>query len=167
MPSRSGIVRSITTTSGFSRSAMATASRPFGASPTTWMSRAALSTALSPSRTTLWSSASTTRIMPSLIRCSSLIPGEVAYDGHHGRDPRPHAWRAVDLESPPGERNPFAHGEQSHTGTPPFRLEDVEAAPVVDHVEHDAAVAHREAELGAIGAGMLQHVVHGGLGDAI
>ena len=61
-PSRSGIEISSTATSGQVSRAIATAWRPFVASPTTCMSGWAFSSRRRPSRTTLWSSASRTRM---------------------------------------------------------------------------------------------------------
>jgi hypothetical protein len=62
MPSMLGISRSMRTTSGFSRRAIATPSEPSDASPTTSMSSSMSKKVRSPIRTTWWSSTSRTRI---------------------------------------------------------------------------------------------------------
>ena len=62
MPFSSGMLTSITTTSGFSRSANSTASRPLPASPTISMSGCAARIMRKPCRTTAWSSASRIRV---------------------------------------------------------------------------------------------------------
>jgi hypothetical protein len=63
MPFKLGMPISITTTSGFSFPAMATASRPSLASPTTVRSGSASTTMRRPARISVWSSASSTRIV--------------------------------------------------------------------------------------------------------
>jgi hypothetical protein len=63
MPSITGISRSISTTSGTRRRAMATASSPLPASPTTWRAGSSSRNPRSPRRTTLWSSVIKTRIV--------------------------------------------------------------------------------------------------------
>ena len=62
-PSTSGIFRSISTTSGRSSRARATASPPFWASPTTAMSGADSTSIRNPARSSAWSSASRTLII--------------------------------------------------------------------------------------------------------
>ena len=62
MPSMFGISRSISTTSGSSRRAIATPSEPSAASPTTSMSACRSKNILRPIRTTEWSSTMSTRI---------------------------------------------------------------------------------------------------------
>ena len=63
MPFKFGMPISITATSGFSVPAMATASRPSLASPTTARSGSAATTMRRPARIRVWSSASRTRIV--------------------------------------------------------------------------------------------------------
>src|SRR5262245_40158990 len=63
MPSMFGIRRSISTTSGSSRRAIATPSEPSDASPTTSMSSWRSKKVRSPVRTTAWSSTRSTRIL--------------------------------------------------------------------------------------------------------
>ena len=62
-PSTSGMLRSISTTSGRSSRARATAVPPLGASPTIVMSSADSRSIRKPARTSAWSSASSTRII--------------------------------------------------------------------------------------------------------
>lgn len=63
MPFSSGMRMSIRTTSGDSSRTFATASRPLTASPATSMSGIAFSRTEKPSRTIIWSSAISTRIV--------------------------------------------------------------------------------------------------------
>src|ERR671931_2748561 len=104
------------------------------------MSRAAPSTALRPVRTTVWSSARTTRIAPSLIRLPHVVVVETIPDRHRRRDPRARTGHAVDIEPSTGERHALPHREQPHSRSPPFGIGDVESAPIVDYLEHGVAV---------------------------
>src|SRR6185503_6428141 len=120
---------------------IATASRPFCASPMTWMSRAAPSTALRPARTTVWSSASTTRIEPSLILSSSLGVPERARQWNGGGDARALTRRALDVEPPARERDAFPHREQPHSRPASLGVRDVETGAVIADLENRGAVA--------------------------
>src|SRR5215204_1081010 len=85
-PSMFGISRSIRTTSGSRRRAIATPSEPSAASPTTSMSGCRSRNTLSPVRTTAWSSTMSTRIGASSVTSAPgafapLVVGGVVGDG--------------------------------------------------------------------------------------
>src|SRR5688572_20992523 len=92
-PSISPIERSITITSGSSRSASEIASLPFDPSPMTWMSFALPSTALSPARTTAWSSIRITLITPSTLRLPPYPVSPWRRRAYH--DPAPYEYVAL------------------------------------------------------------------------
>src|SRR5438270_11972424 len=99
------------------------------------MSRAALSTALSPARTTVWSSASTTRIDPSLMFRYPVAGCGVRRERHGGNDARTRFRSALHLEAAARQRYPLAHREQAHPGPPTLGVGNVEAATVVDDLQ--------------------------------
>src|SRR4051812_7292784 len=153
MPSRFGMTRSISTTSGFNRSACSIASSPSDASPATSMPSCSARKPRSPSRTTAWSSTTSTRI-------GSSASGHLQVDG--GAGPR----RGSDAELAS-----HAHGTLLHRREPePARTQlgrvGVEARAVVLHLEHEAAVLQAEAQLDAAGVGVSDGVLQRLLGDA-
>src|SRR5688572_15066352 len=144
-PSIPGMDRSMITTSGCRRCASATASAPFDASPTTAMSRAGLSTARNPARTTAWSSASTTRITsPGMV--VFLIEGCTTTDRWRcgcRRERNPDAHRGAlfaardDVERAVEQPDSLAHGEQPHRRTTSLGHVDVETGTVVLNLHAD------------------------------
>src|SRR6266576_6506482 len=151
-PSRRGMTRSMSTTSGLSRSACRTACSPSAASPTTsrpsWSERKVRS----PSRTTSWSSTSSTRI-------ASAIPDLQA----HGRAV---AGRRADLQAAAGAPRALLHRGQAEAPRAQLGIAGVEARPVVGDLEHEPAVVAPQPHGDALGAGVAQGVVQRLLGDA-
>src|SRR4051812_28517632 len=109
MPFISGIEMSITTTSGRSSRAFASAAHPSSASPTTSMSGCALTSDFSPSRSITWSSANTIRKV--LMRVDLLL--RKGRDGYAHARGRAAAGRRVEAERAADERHTLAHAEYS------------------------------------------------------
>src|SRR5690349_8152524 len=180
-PSMSGMDRSMITTSGLNRSASATASLPFVASAIAEMSLAGLNTALSPARTTAWSSASTTRITsPGMItlpfgstrgrRRAICTPTRAERHAHTYRRP----WRrsrgaGVDLELSVQQRDAFAHGEESHGSSVALDFRRIEPFSVVVNLHDRGAVSQPGAYLNGsrvavaqgVRDGLARHAVQG------
>src|SRR5438874_10047442 len=97
--------KSSTATSGCASAASFSADGPSPASATTDMSGCASTSALSPVRTTAWSSASSTRIF-------FTGPPLIAGQRHPDEDRRPLARVGFDLECAADQRRPLLHAEQ-------------------------------------------------------
>src|SRR5437763_8049105 len=121
----------MSTTSGFSRSAAATASRPSAASPATSMPTWSSRKRRRPSRTTAWSSTTSTRI------------------GSATRHLQPHrragAGRGADHERAAEALCALLHRREAEPPRAQLRRGRLEAHAVVLHLEHDTAVEGRHA----------------------
>src|SRR5262245_39337146 len=150
-PSSCGITRSISTTSGRSRSASSTAWRPSAASPTTsipsWRSR----NVRSPSRTTAWSSAISTRM--------------TSASGHLEAHSRSRARSRVDREPPAQAARPLLHRRQPEAAGAELGLAGVEPVAVVVDLQNYAAVASAEPYVHVLRVGVPDRVVERFLGD--
>src|SRR4051794_20767520 len=150
-PSRRGITRSISTTSGRRRSAAATPSEPSPASPTTSMPSCSSRKVRSPSRTTAWSSTTSTRIGSATTRLES-----------HGG---PRRGRGPDLEPAAKALGPLLHRGQAEALRAHLGVGGVEADAVVGDLQHEGAVGGGEAHRDPLGARVAQGVLDRLLGD--
>src|SRR5205085_2553945 len=157
-PLRPGIMRSSTTTSGWSRSTRAATSTPSSAWPTTRKSASDSSRARTPSLTTGWSSARTKRIVT--VGLAPFLLDRELGDDHGaavraGAQPQPAARRA---------------GPLLHTGEPAALAGwdgvDVEADPLVGHLDSQDVAGRRAVDGGVLDVGVASHVREGLLDDA-
>src|SRR3990172_2139406 len=119
-PLSSGIAMSMTTTAGRSALVSFTAWRPVSASPTTWMSPSDSRRARSPSRTTLWSSASSTVIgfipMNTRVRaCGGLL---AATERNLRSDGGALSRLRLDVETAADHLHALSHAEQPQSPDP-------------------------------------------------
>src|SRR5215469_923829 len=154
-PSRPGICRSISTTSGCSRSESATASGPLDASPTTSNPGSGSSIPLIPLRTTGWSSAISTRTTSLII----FLPGDRGPSRDSGCHRRSLPRRAFDGERAAQRGDALAHpGQPEPARSGSNRRREVEAAAVVADIEQNRVVQIAQREPHAVRAGVLAHV---------
>src|SRR5438046_1716500 len=160
MPLPSASRTSITTTSGRAHSARSMASLTVAASPATDIPPASSSSALTPLRTTSWSSTIMTRsgkavtqAMFSSSRCSSQfrrLEGELDSYG------RSLAGGRLDGKPPPDRFNPLPHVTQALS--PRTASTGLEATAVVVDLEEGALVALQEADPAGGRLGVPRHV---------
>src|SRR5262249_33170978 len=142
-PSSFGITRSMSTTAGRSSSASATASAPSEASPTISIPGCSSRKLRSPSRSTAWSSAMTTRIGSDIEM--------------HGRA---FAFGRADLEPAADPLRPLLHRRQPEPACAQLDGLRVEAAAAVDDVEREVAVVAAQPDHDAARLRMSQRVLH-------
>src|SRR6185436_18710306 len=154
-----GMATSITTTAGCSCPAIAIASSPFAASPTTAIASSSSSMRRKPRRTRLWSSASRT-----VIRRSDI-------GGLRGRERDSQAnqraragCRAQKVDGAADQRRAFAHGHEPEAAAACRRAE---AFSVIFHLELQDVAVEREADADVGDAGVPGHVAQRFLQDSI
>src|SRR5258708_28897234 len=160
MPLPSASRTSITTTSGRAHSARSIASLTVAASPATDIPPASSSSALTPLRTTSWSSTIMTRsgrVLTSAMFSSSRSNSQLhRLDGQLNSYGRPLAGRRLDGKPPPDPFNALPHIAQAlAAGTARAGLE---ATTVVVNLENCAIVALHEADSAGGRLGVPRHV---------
>src|SRR5512133_1190305 len=150
IPFMFGMAMSMTTTSGSYSSARRTLSRPSPASATTAISGCFSSRARSPSRTTVWSSASSMRMGIFLVLGGPLQ----RQCGDDGRSP---PRLRFDGEPAAEASNALLHAEQAEAADDA----GVEAVAVVAHAAADAAGLPAHLYFDVVGVGVAGGVVHG------
>src|SRR3954452_8780777 len=156
MPFMFGIAISMMTTSGACSSARRTLSRPSAASATIAISVCFSSRARRPSRTTVWSSASSMRMGILLVACRF---GERELGENHGSPPR----MGFDGEASAETPHTLLHAEQAEAANGA----GVEAIAVVANAEADVAVLAPEHHLDIVRVCVPGGVVNGFLDEAV
>src|SRR6185312_3685596 len=146
---------SMSTTSGSSLTAAATASAPSLASPTTSMSSSSLRMELNPARTRAWSSATSTRMgaitIPSAQRDAGPYPPPGTVDRSR-------------LAGAAKSGGPLLHAPHPVTAS---REDGRPLLPVIHNLDDNYAVAGLDSDLRLAGGGVAQHIREPLLDDAI
>src|SRR4051794_5066388 len=154
-PPPPGITRSMSTTSGRSRSTAVTAVSPSPASPTTSIPGRDSRNVRSPCRTTGWSSARNTR----------MAGGSATRDLHPHR--RPRTGRGLDRERPAEGLRPLPHRRETETPLSDGACGRVEAHAVVPHRDGHHVVGGIDVDRDRFRPGVADGVVQRLLDDAV